>query len=240
MKPPPNVELVALADTEALITHTAESLRQELHLSAPPDSRYLVALPGGRTAKQLFQAAAKLLSDLPLAGVHFLWGDERCVPPDHPESNFGLANEHLLQPLQVPPRNIHRIRGEESPARAAELATQELQQVARSGTGCPVLDLVILGMGEDGHVASLFPGESLAAIQSPEVYRSVVAVKPPPERVTLGYGMLAHARNVWVLVSGEGKRAALQISLGSSPATPLAKVLRSRRLTRVLTESRLL
>ncbi len=223
-----------------MITHAAESLRQELQRCAPPESRFLVALPGGRTAKRLFQAAAKGLSDVPMGGVHFFWGDERCVPPDHPESNFGLANEHLLRPLRVPPQNTHRIRGEESPPRAAELATQELQQVARSSAGFPVLDLVILGMGEDGHIASLFPGEPLAAIQSPEVYRSVVAVKPPPKRITLSYGMLAQARNVWVLVSGEEKRAALQISLGSSSATPLAKILRSRRLTRVLTESRLL
>jgi 6-phosphogluconolactonase len=240
LKAPSNVELVALADTEALITHAAESLRQELHRCEPSESQYLIALPGGRTARQLFKAAAKVLSGTSLRGVHFFWGDERCVSPDDPESNFGLANEHLLGPLRIPPENVHRIRGEEAPSRAAELAAQQLQHVARSSAGFPTLDLVILGMGEDGHIASLFPGETLAAIQSPEIYRSVVAVKPPPERITLGYGMLAHARNVWVLVSGEGKRAALQISLGGSSATPLAKVLRARRLTRVLTESRLL
>ena len=96
----------------------------------------------------------------------------------------------------------------------------------------PVLDLVLLGMGEDGHVASLFPGEPETVMASKEVYRAVTnSPKPPPNRVTLGYPAIAAAQHVWVLVSGAGKERALRESLEPSGRTPLARVLRLRRQT---------
>jgi 6-phosphogluconolactonase len=198
-----------------------------------------VAVAGGRIAGDFFSTVADLAKDRNLFrdSVHFFWGDERCVPPDDPESNYRLAREHLLEPLKIAETQIHRIRGEEEPLKAAQLASGELCKfVRKDGAGIPILDMVVLGMGEEGHVASLFPGEAHAQPAPAAVYRAVVTPKPPPQRVTLDYAPLAVARQVWVLVSGAGKERALKESLASPQFTPLGRVLASRAQTRVLTD----
>src|SRR5262249_10856871 len=121
------------------------------------------------------------------------------------------------------------------PERAAQLASEELCGLAlKDSRKLPILDMVFLGMGEEGHVASLFPGEPRP--ENEAVYRPVVTPKPPPRRVTLDYGVLAAARQIWVLVSGAGKERALKESLASPESTPLGRVLASRARTRVLTD----
>ena len=172
-----------------------------------------------------------------LASVHFFWADERCVPPTDPESNFALANEHLFQPLKIAPDKIHRIPGELSPPQAVVLAVAELTHfVPCNLKGQPVLDILFLGMGEDGHVASLFPGEPEEANADKSVYRAVTASKPPPRRITIGYGTIAVARQVWVLASGVGKEAALRDSLAADGQTPLARVIKLRSHTKIFTD----
>jgi 6-phosphogluconolactonase len=198
-----------------------------------------IAVSGGRIAKEFFSAVERQAQERgqSLAHVHFFWADERCVPPMDAESNFRIATELLFQPLGLPAENIHRLRGEDAPEAAARAAEAELRRIApANATGQPVLDLVLLGMGEDGHVASLFPGEAEAVMNSPAVYRAVTASKPPPHRITLGYGALATAREVWVLASGAGKETALRESLSPNGTTPLARVLRARNRTRIFTD----
>lgn len=200
---------------------------------------FAVALSGGRIAQTFLEAAAQKAGgrDRLWQNVHFFWADERCVPPDHPESNYGLASRALLNLAPVPPRHLHRIRGELDPREAASAAEEELRRVVPApNSGEPVLDLVFLGMGEDGHVASLFPGEPHAAESDPALYRPVIASKPPPSRVTMGYGLLAAAREVWVLVSGPGKTPALLESMRVDGGTPLARLLRLRRGTEIFTD----
>jgi 6-phosphogluconolactonase len=199
-----------------------------------------VALSGGRIAGKLFSAVVAQAGKQTgaLASADFFWADERCVPPADPGSNFGSARTLLLDPLHIPPENIHRIRGEAIPQMAAVEAAGELIRVAGTASdGQPVLDLVFLGMGEDGHVASLFPGEAHELMSDPAVYRPVWnSPKPPSRRVTLGYGTLAAAREVWVLVTGEGKAQALKDSLEPGSRTPLGRVLELRRHTRVFSD----
>jgi len=198
-----------------------------------------VALPGGRIVKSFFSSIVQraTASHAQLNSVHFFWGDERCVPPDDPESNFGVARELLFEPLTIAAGNLHRIRGEATPEFAVAEAEAALGRWApRNADGQPVLDLILLGMGEDGHVASLFPGEPAAVRSSPAIYRAVTAVKPPPRRITLGYATLAAAKQVWVLASGPGKEAALRESLRPDGQTPLARVLRSRQTTKIFTD----
>jgi 6-phosphogluconolactonase len=159
------------------------------------------------------------------------------VPPTDAESNYRSAAELLFAPLGVSAPNIHRVRGEDEPGKAARDAEAELRRFApTSTTGQPMLDLVLLGMGEDGHIASLFPGEPDAVTSSPAVYRPVTASKPPPHRITLGYDAIAAAREVWVLASGLGKESALRESLSSAGKTPLARLLRGRRQTQIYTD----
>lgn len=178
-------------------------------------------------------AASKLASE----EVHFFWSDERCVPPEDPQSNFRLANEPLLKPLRVPQSRIHRIQGEKPGAEACSLAEAEARKWASYSAGeQPGLDLIFLGIGEDGHVASLFPGETPLAMNRPEVFRQVTAVKPPPLRITMGYATIAAARQVWVLASGSGKQAALRQSLAPEGGTPLARVLSLRAETRIYSD----
>jgi 6-phosphogluconolactonase len=205
-----------------------------------------VALSGGRIAQSFFATVAEREARhaggpaMSRPDVHFFWADERCVPPTDAESNFRMANELLFRPLGIAPDQIHRIHGEEPPGRAAESAEAELRRIVPvDGSGQPVLDLVFLGMGEDGHVASLFPGEPESSRASPAVFRAIAgAPKPPPNRITLGFPAIVAARNVWVLASGGGKKAALDEGLSPAGRNPLAQVLRSRGQTRIFTDIR--
>ena len=236
-----NYELLRFANAPELAREAARQWLEELQLVQRYQTTrcYSVALAGGRIAGDFLSAAAELGKGRNLFRdvVHFFWGDERCVPPDDRESNYRLARERLLAPLCVPETQVHRIRGEEPPEKAAQLASEELCRVAlKDSRDTPLLDMVFLGMGEEGHVASLFPGEPPAQSGSKAMYRAVVTPKPPPHRVTLDYGPLAAARQVWVLVSGGEKEQALKSSLASAESTPLGRVLASRARTRVLTD----
>ncbi len=234
-----NFELVSFADDAQLAEAAADRWLKEIDQASRMDRGHCVALSGGRIARRFFSAAAGLAKarDLILSSVHFFWSDERCVPPSDLESNFAIARELLLGPLQVAGSQIHRIHGEEPPELAAAAAAADLCRIAPlSGAGQPVLDLIFLGMGEDGHVASLFPGESQEVMDGEAVYRVVTAPKPPPRRITIGYAAIAAARQVWVLASGQGKQDALRQSLAHGGPTPLARVLKLRSQTRILTD----
>jgi len=228
--------------TAALVDVAADAWVRWIHRGIPGDSRRSVALGGGRVFRNFLDASAQRLRQDPrgLDGLEFFWGDERCVPPNDPESNYRLAHESLLAPLGVRADRIHRLRGEVDPAEAAVAAAV----ILRTATGCvgprmPELDLVFLGLGEDGHVASLFPGAPAEVNDSTAVFLPVIGPKPPPQRLTLSYPMIAAAREVWVIASGAGKEAALRESLRPGGTTPLARVLRDRGSLRIFTDIRL-
>jgi 6-phosphogluconolactonase len=232
-------ELVRAVGPEELARRAAADWLAEARAARERPRPYCVALSGGRIAANFLSAAAAEAGRRSerLTHVQFFWGDERCVPPTHPESNFRLAYEHLLAPLAIAEDQIHRVRGEATPESAAQEAEAELRAATTSQGPCqPELDLVLLGMGEDGHVASLFPGEPASVMAEPAVFRAVIAPKPPPRRITLGYGAIAAARQVWVLVSGQGKQGALRQSLAPAGQTPLARVIQARRETRIYTD----
>ena len=232
-------EMVPFASADDLAKAAAREWHNEIQEAGGKGGAYCVALSGGRIAGRFFTAAAEIAKTRVPAfnRVHFFWSDERCVPPVDPESNFFLAQERLFFPLGIPASQIHRVYGEEAPEIAAAKAEAELRQMAAQGPGeQPVVDLIFLGLGEEGHVASLFPGESEALMASPAVYRPVVASKSPPRRITLGYSAIEAARQVWVLASGAGKASALSASLKPDGRTPLARVIRSRPHTRIFTD----
>jgi 6-phosphogluconolactonase len=195
-----------------------------------------IALSGGRIAvpfyKSIVANARKVRTSF--EEVHFFWADERCVPPTSPESNFGIAHAELFQPLEIPAANIHRIRAEmEGPYPLDEAEAELCRLIPLNDAGQPVLDLVILGMGEDGHVASLFPEERSHWIADGKVYRRVRATKPPPERITLGYQPILAAREVWVLASGIAKLSAYRSLLAGDERLPIARVAAGRSQTLV-------
>ncbi|MFT4586131.1 MAG: 6-phosphogluconolactonase [Limisphaerales bacterium] len=226
-------------DPEALAAAAARQWLEELSSRAPGSGPYSAALSGGRVTTAFFRSIVDQSEPYldALSDVHYFWADERCVPPDDPESNFRMAQELLFGSLGISENRIHRIQGELSPGKAAELAMRDLRNFgeARGETGHR-FDMVFLGMGEDGHVASLFPGESEEAVDDPALYRPVVAVKPPPNRITLGYDAIVSARAVWALISGEGKRTALEQSIAANGSVPFSEVIRRRDQTRIITD----
>ena len=174
-----------------------------------------LALAGGNTPRSVYSYMAEA-AGVPWPDVHLFWGDERSVPPDHPDSNFRMVKESLLQHIAIPESNIHRIAAEHEPAHAASAYESELQKYF--GGGLPVLDLVLLGMGDDGHTASLFPGTSAVH----ETNRLVTEVHVPQLntwRITMTLPLLNLARKVIFMVAGETKADKVRMILGDNLRT---------------------
>ena len=193
-------------DPPALARGAADEFFRCARESIAARGRFLVALSGGSTPRATHAEIARRRKELDGTAVDFFWGDERCVPPDDPASNFRMARETLLDPLAIPESQVHRWRSELPPKTAAELCEDELFRVAGSP---PVLDLVLLGLGLDGHTASLFPGS--AAL---DVYDGFCAANFAPAlgawRLTMTLPALNAAREALFLVDGEGKREILR------------------------------
>ena len=238
-----NVELLSFASADELAATAAGAWLDEIESANRAGKSHCVALSGGRITQKFFAATVEQAQKRAVffGAVHFFWADERSVPPTDPESNFKLADVLLFQPLKIPGNQIHRIHGEVSPRAAATAAEAELRRVLSfESDNAPVLDLVLLGMGEDGHVASLFPGASSEIINCPGLFLAVGnSPKPPPNRISLSYTAIAAATQVWVLASGSGKAAAFQESLRPGGRTPLARVIQSRSRMKIFSDIRL-
>lgn len=172
--------------------------------------KFTVVLSGGSTPKAMLSLLAQnpFVASLPWPAIHFFWGDERCVPPDHADSNFRMATEALLGKIPLPPENIYRIPAEaQDHNRAAESYSTIIQQAL--GTDAPQFDLVFLGMGADGHTASLFPGTAALQVEDRIAVANFVE-KLDAWRITLTAKTINQARNVIFLVAGEDKAVALK------------------------------
>jgi len=183
-----------------------------------------VALSGGSTPLGLF----RLLASPPYRGmsgwelVHFFWADERCVAPEHPDSNYGAAYSLMLSKLAVPPSNIHRIKGELGPDEAADGYESDLRKHFGADE-TPVFDLIFLGTGGDGHTASLFPGSPQLSVDD----RLAVPARPDGvehPRVTLTLQVINNARGVVFLVCGEPKASVVKACIGGRKDLPAALV----------------
>jgi len=204
---------------------------------------HCVALSGGRIAQKFFTSTVKYAKarKISFGRVHFFWADERCVPPDDVESNFRLAKELLFAPLKISEAQVNHIHGGNSPEAAAKTASAEISKIVPlNAAGQPVLDLIFLGMGEDGHVASLFPNASVEIVNNAKPFLAVEnSPKPPFRRISMSYAIIAAAKQVWILASGADKEAALRESLEPDGHTPLARVVHLRPHTKIFTDIRL-
>ena len=136
--------------------------------------------------------------------VHFFWGDERCVPPDDPESNFGMVNSGFLSKIDIPAINIHRIRGEEDPSTEAVRYSSEIVNYTRTTCGLPVFDQIILGMGEDGHTVSIFPSNS-EMLYSEKICEVATHPLSGQKRITITGKVINNSDVVTFLVTGHSK-----------------------------------
>ena len=203
-------EITVFPDQAHFIAGAAEFMAAQAVEAIAARGRWTAALAGGGTPRPIYArlAEAGLAQGIDWTRVHFFFGDERCVPPDDPRSNYHMAREALLAHLPLPAANIHRIAGEEDPALAALAYELEIQRFFRSAAA-PAFDLICLGMGDNGHTASLFPGtaslrerERLVVPQYVEVMQSW--------RVTMTAPLINAARHVAFFVEGAGKAAMLQ------------------------------
>jgi 6-phosphogluconolactonase len=178
-----------------------------------------IALPGGTTPAAMYKllSSSSYREQVDWPRIQFFFGDERAVPPDHPDSNYRLAHESLFAPLGLSPAQVHRMKGEmEDPDKAAQEYSQHLTQVLTNGV--PRFDLIFLGMGPDGHTASLFPGSPVLQERERWVMTVLDAPKPPPRRLTLTLPVLNAGRQVIFLVAGGEKAAAVrEVFEGSGP-----------------------
>ncbi len=211
-----NPELRIFHNLEKLSRHAANLFVEQSRRSIIERNRFLATLNGGSTPTRLFQLLATDFCDkVDWSKTHIFWGDERCVPPDDAGSSYGQARDALLSHVSIPDSNIHRIKGELEPIHASEDYARVLKDFAEDGIGVPRFDLIYLGMGEDGHTASLFPG-SLVNISEPALPVTAHYQDRPANRVTLTPLVFNSARMVIFMATGEKK------------AIPLAEVLSDR------------
>jgi 6-phosphogluconolactonase len=209
-------------DYESLSTNAARRVRRFIAETLADQEQFALALAGGSTPRRLYELLAK--TDLPWEQIHLFWGDERVVPHDHPKSNVRLVRDTLLDDIAIPNANVHPMPTEGTPDAAAATYADTLQHAFadRSHT----FDLVLLGMGEDGHTASLFPEHDPTA-HDPNWVRPVSA--PPrhdiAQRLTCTLSVFNEARRAAVLVSGESKRDTVHAALHEQDATlPITRV----------------
>ncbi len=242
-----NYELISFTNPDDLARAAASAWLDEIESANRSGKLHSVALSGGRITQKFFADIVELAKIRKIGdggtpsfptNVHFFWADERCVPPTDPDSNFKMAQELLFAPLKIAGNQIHRLRGEIPPTDAVKIAEAELRQIATSEkNGQPVLDLILLGMGEDGHVASLFPGASQQILDATAPFLVIEnSPKPPPTRISLSYANIFAAKKIWVLASGAGKEIALQDSLNFPSKTPLGRVIHSHPAVKIFTD----
>jgi 6-phosphogluconolactonase len=198
-------------DLETLSHDAAQYVVRVAQEAIAAHGRFTLALSGGNTPKKLYAllASEPYRDQIDWALVEVFWSDERNVPPDSPDCNYKLADEVLLNLVPIPATQVHRILGEQEDRDAASLAyEQELRKVFRTN-GVPHFDLIQLGMGPEGHTASLFPHQpSLRETQ--RLIMPVTVPKPPPPRLTFTPPLLNAARHILFLVTGTDKAEAVQ------------------------------
>jgi 6-phosphogluconolactonase len=213
------VAVSIFSDRSELMRAAAEKVASLAERSISACGRFDWALAGGKTPEELYRllASAPYAARIDWARVHFFWSDERCVPAYDPESNYRMARESLLDPVQAPPAHVHRLQGELPPVLEAKRYEAELAATLTPAPGgVPCLDLVLLGMGADGHTASLFPGAAALT----EAERWVVATRIEGRevaRLTFTPPLINAAAHVLFLVAGADKARALADVLAEAP-----------------------
>jgi 6-phosphogluconolactonase len=204
-----SVSIEILPDPAALAERAADLFALAAQEAAAARGTFTVALSGGHAPRPFFALLARqqFAQKIPWRRVHLYWGDERCVPPDHKDSNYGMAYEAFIRHVPIPADNVRRMRGEGEPDEAARAYERLLSQppalAASSQADLPVLDFVLLGLGPDGHTASLFPHSP--ALDEEERLVVVNEGQGTGKRLTVTYPVLNAARRVVFVVTGAAK-----------------------------------
>jgi 6-phosphogluconolactonase len=207
-------QIMVLDDREALFVRAAEEIVHISGESICTHGQFTWCLTGGSTPADVYSLiATRFHLSVDWNAVHLFWGDERCVPPDAEASNYGMAHRTMLSKLTLNPEQIHRMRGEDDPEQGAREYEKQLKAFFSLGDGeSPRFDLILLGLGDNVHIASLFPG--IAAIhESRRLTVSVEVDAPQRHRLTLTPPVLNNATRVMFIVAGQNKAAAVKLAL---------------------------
>lgn len=196
----------------------AQEFIKMINKSAKHKEPFTVALSGGSTPKILFSVLADIsLKSVSWEYIHFFWGDERCVPPDNNESNYGMTMRTFLDKIEIPSSNIHRIKGEDDPEKEASRYSEEISLYTRKRDGMPLFDLMLLGLGEDGHTASIFPGH-LELFNSDKICEVAFHPVTLQKRITLTGRVINNADSIAFLVTGKKKEKVVEKIFKKSPS----------------------
>jgi 6-phosphogluconolactonase len=232
--------LTACPDAETVARRAAAHIARQLRRACEQRGVAHLALSGGTTPGRTYELLGAKPEDM--SDVEVWFADERCVGPDDPESNYRLARESLLSPARIAEDRVHRMLGELGPEEGARRYAAELERrLPALGTDAPqppVLDVIVLGIGPDGHVASLFPGASTLDAGDDAVCLGVTdSPKPPPERITLSLAVLRAARECVLLATAASKADAVAAMLGEQSRHVPASLLRRERLTVIVDDA---
>jgi len=197
-----NYDLKIFLSLDELSDYFAQLLKNESeHLS----DKLNLALSGGNTPKHIFQYLSEYYkSKIDWNKINFFWGDERCAPPNDSDSNYKMAYESLLSKVSIPEENIFRIRGEEEPSIESARYSSIISKLLPQKNNLPQFDLVMLGLGEDGHIASIFPNQ-MNLLTSDKICEIAVHPESKQKRITLTGKVIGNARNVVFIVTGTAK-----------------------------------
>lgn len=211
--------LCSLPDAEALSIRAASIIRDRAKIAQDSKGRFTLAVSGGSTPLRLFELlGTSFQKDIDWGRTDIFWVDERCVPPDDKDSNYKGAYDALLSKVDIPPENVHRIKGEMPPeVGAREYEEELLRSFGRAGV--PAFDLVILGVGEDGHTASLFP-DAPSLSEEKRFAIPVYAEKLQSRRITLTLPVLNNAAMILFLATGRKKAGILREIIGNGKRNP--------------------
>lgn len=198
----------------ALAESLALDLVNQINNTSTERLPFTIALSGGNTPKLLFSVLGdKFASSVNWYNVHLFWVDERCVTPDDPESNFGMTKKALLNRIDLPERNVHRIKGEDNPEKEAESYSGEIAKHTARRNGLPFFDVMLLGLGEDGHTASLFPGNEKLFLTD-KICTSAVHPSTGQVRITITGKVINNAANIIFIVTGKNKAGIVNNIIG--------------------------
>jgi 6-phosphogluconolactonase len=209
----------------ALATRAAEEFYRIVNKYVSQQKNIYIALSGGNTPKLLFKTLAENYKEkINWEFINFYWVDERCVPSNDIESNYGMAKRYLLDKIKISGSNIHRIKGEDEPVNEALRYSKEVAVTVPMERMLPQFDLILLGLGSDGHTASIFPNQ-MQLLESEKNYETAVQPETKQERITLTGKVINNAKQVYFLVSGIDKAVVVsQILQGDGYAYPAANI----------------
>jgi 6-phosphogluconolactonase len=205
-------KIIVLDDAQALFNHAAEEIAHFAGEAICTHGEFKIALSGGSTPASVYELlASKFQLSVDWKEVQFFWGDERCVPPGDQLSNYAMADRTMLSKLGLKPSQIHRMQGELDPQAAARAYEDELRRSFGVSQGeYPCFHLILLGLGDNRHTLSLFPGDAQAINEAQRMVIAVEVEAEPPRRITFTPPLANHAERLMFIASGDGKAEAVR------------------------------